>query len=498
MAFVAKKDEIVGTFFQEIWDEGSNAARLGMRAMPFGASVQEAILPHLTKALINALEDVSWSRRRIACAALSELSETNVLAPAPRTLDTNISNSEELMARLSVKSISSAKILNSCVKLIVNTRIWTGKAELLKTVTKILSNWVVLNSNDANLEDSPVSFSASKDDLFAGDSWFVSGDYHHQEECLENPKESPMETTADSEKEEESAEINFDEGDKMLAVSDQVENNIEFGSKALAHSAISLYGLCRLLLDQGLPMNVEAIVSSDYLLYRSAAIESLTSILECMDVIDFSKQLQDMHELVSPRILPFMKEAKVDGQDIPPLITAKCFKCYSSIIYSDIGRDSQRGLDPPDLLDLSELFRNNCGPMQAAWTVREGAGLAAAKLVTKGLYSSVQKIAVIDNLIECTKALLKDRKFWKVRLAGLKIILSFCSRTSTQSSSRNMAMGSSNKERNSIEKERQVLFEAILPYKEIFISISRSCMTDNEAKVTAAASEIMSSISWWP
>ena len=116
LAFVAKKDKDVGHFFQEIWDEGGQAARLGINAMCFSAQLQETILPYLTKALIDALEDVSWSRRSISCAALSELSDTNILAPAPRALDNYAVVNEELIARSSIRSQSSAQILTACVK----------------------------------------------------------------------------------------------------------------------------------------------------------------------------------------------------------------------------------------------------------------------------------------------------------------------------------------------------------------------------------------------
>lgn len=496
LAFVAKKDKDVGHFFQEIWDEGGQAARLGINAMCFSAQLQETILPYLTKALIDALEDVSWSRRSISCAALSELSDTNILAPAPRALDNYAVVNEELIARSSIRSQSSAQILTACVKLIVNTRIWTGKADLLKTVTKIASKWVChsIHVKSDSCPCIPIILSESKYDLFVDDGWFISTD-HYKEEELSNMAVDLMDTTGDSAEEDEE-QIDFDEGDNLLKV-DEIDNDTEMVlNNPEEIRSISLHGLCRLLLDQGIPTNIEALISVDHLSYRSAAIESLTGILESLAGNEFSKQLKVMNGLVAPRILPIMNELKIEGKEIPPLITAKCFRCFSSIIFKDIGNSSSD--DAIDLADLTKLFLKNCGPMQSAWTVREGSGLAAAKLVSLGNYASIKKIAIIDDLIECTNSLLKDRKFWKVRLVGLKIILSFCSRANTQSTSRTVGMGSSTLERSSNAKERQLLLEAILPYKERFMGISRSCMTDNEVKVTAAASEIMSAISWWP
>ncbi len=492
LAFIARKDSDVGPMFQEIWDEGGEAARLGNTSTYFGVQLQETILPYLTEALIEALEDVSWSRRIIACTALSELSDANILAPAPGAVDDSFAD-EEYVSRTTVRAALTTKILTACVKLVVQTRIWNGKGELLRTITKISSKWLAPMKSNVIPWVPIMVVSKSKHDLFVGDSWFLSSE--HQEED-EQCSELVLESMDSKQMGLEDNKINFkNEEENILNIDDdedeEMTNDADLTSNGLDKiQPITFCGLCRLLLEQGLPANIVSL--DDHLSYRSAGIEGLANMLESIE----SQHLEDMRNLVAPRLLPIMKTSKLEGHEIPPLITAKCFKCYTSILYKGIGNTQSCDLD--EMADLIKMFLENCGPMQPAWTVREGAGLAAAKLATCGHFTLIRKMPIIDDFIECTDSLLKDRKFWKVRLAGLKIIISLCSRANTHSTSRTLGMGSSNLAESSDEKERQLLLEAILPYKERIQGIARSCMADNEAKVTAAASEIMSDISWWP
>ena len=48
------------------------------------------------------------------------------------------------------------------------------------------------------------------------------------------------------------------------------------------------------------------------------------------------------------------------------------------------------------------------------------------------------------------------------------------------------------------DDELQLILEALLPEKESIAKITRTCLSDNEAKVTAVATKICGAISWWP
>lgn len=510
LAFIAKKDKDVGQFFQEVWDEGGQASQLGNSNASFSTQLQETILPYLTKALIQALDDVSWSRRVLACSALTELADTNILSPAPRALDEDkfsVTN-EALMLRSKIRSRSSAEILAACLKLIVSTRIWVGKAELLKTISKIGGNWIVHGSSDEKSarifgymksKDTmsrcpwmPILLQESTNDLFVMDGWFLTTrNDDREEEGIDNMQIDQVDVKNDNTDEDDS-EIDFDKGDHLLKTDyDGMDMDVELTTNESEEiTSISSYGLCRLLFEQGIPTNIEVLTKADHLLYRASAIESLAEIIDCLSAEKNSQHLKALYSLIAPRILRLIQDPKADGQDIPPLIIAKCFRCYASIIFEGIGNDPSI-----DLREITNLLLINCGQKQSAWTVKEAAAVTAAKLIVMGDHSSIKKMATIDVLIECTSSCLKDRKFWKVRLGGLKIILAYCSRTNSHTS---VGMGSKLDKNSESEKERQLLLEAILPYKERFAAIARSCMTDSEAKVTAVAADVMAAMSWWP
>lgn len=47
-------------------------------------------------------------------------------------------------------------------------------------------------------------------------------------------------------------------------------------------------------------------------------------------------------------------------------------------------------------------------------------------------------------------------------------------------------------------REKQLVLEALLPHKEEMVKLAKKTLGDSEAKVTALASNILSSMSWWP
>ncbi len=47
-------------------------------------------------------------------------------------------------------------------------------------------------------------------------------------------------------------------------------------------------------------------------------------------------------------------------------------------------------------------------------------------------------------------------------------------------------------------QERQLVLEAVLPLKETISMLTKQTLRDSEATVTALASQILSSMTWWP
>lgn len=497
----------MGSLFQEVWDEGGQAARLGN--VSFGSRLEETIIPYLSRSIIQSLEDVSWNRRKTACAALIELCDTNILSPPPRATGENKETvTPERTQRFVVRAESSCKILGACVKSIVTTRIWRGKEDLLKAVAKIAGNWISSNidayallrdreqgDSDIVFPMNPVNLEKESKDLFLGDAWFSKD---HEKDAVEE-----MDVTEDnssaalliSDADDES-NINFSAGDSLLATDDVEDSSDKDAGNSKPTVSLSFHGLCRLLLEQGIPSEAISLTNADYLSYRASALDSLSKILGSMTSDEFTPYLRSAYNILAPRILPLMRNQKVGNEEVPPVIIAKCFTCFSAAIFHDIGCTND--IEEFSLPEITDLFKINAGTSQSAWTVREAAALAAAKLAERGNYVLLKRITITEDLLACTSFCLKDRKFWRVRLAGLQVVLSFCLRVRSQRQMGNIALGSRSKRNRTDDNDSQLIFEAILPFKERFTDFAKACLSDNEAQVTAAASEIMTCISWWP
>jgi len=231
LAFIARFDKDVGSLFQEVWDEGGQAARLGN--VSFGSRLEETIIPYLSRSIIQSLEDVSWNRRKTACAALIELCDTNILSPPPRATGENKETvTPERTQRFVVRAESSCKILGACVKSIVTTRIWRGKEDLLKAVAKIAGNWISSNidayallrdreqgDSDIVFPMNPVNLEKESKDLFLGDAWFSKDHEKDAVEEMDVTEENSSAVLLISDADDES-NINFSAGDSLLATDD--------------------------------------------------------------------------------------------------------------------------------------------------------------------------------------------------------------------------------------------------------------------------------------
>jgi proteasome component ECM29 len=192
LAFLGQKDtdNKVASLWKEVWDEGSLAMRIvdepGLSSDSFGVLLEEKLLPYLIRACVNALNDVSWSRRIAACTALIELCDQGILAPVPRSTNASreaLSPSE--VSRSKRRAEESLTALTACVQLMMKPRVWTGKANVVKAATKIAGQWMVVCSEndsaafgwtetDTVCPWMPISGSLERfgKDLFAGDGWF--------------------------------------------------------------------------------------------------------------------------------------------------------------------------------------------------------------------------------------------------------------------------------------------------------------------------------------
>ena len=78
--------------------------------------------------------------------------------------------------------------------------------------------------------------------------------------------------------------------------------------------------------------------------------------------------------------------------------------------------------------------------------------LAASSLVANMPSKVLKKTEVITTILECSTQTLKDKKFWKVRLSGLELLLSLVSRVGNQKMS-------------TVDSEKQLIMEAIRKYR---------------------------------
>jgi hypothetical protein len=111
----------------------------------------------------------------------------------------------------------------------------------------------------------------------------------------------------------------------------------------------------------------------------------------------------------------------------------------------------------------------------------------------------------MDNFLESSKHALRDRKYWKVRVSGLQLLIAVVERAGDAT---NSAIGSSSTyalatrktspSTDANQKERQFALETLLPHKEPILLLARSALTDSEPNVTALASDVCSAMTWWP
>jgi proteasome component ECM29 len=327
-----------------------------------------------------------------------------------------------------------------------------------------------------------------QDDLFLSDGWFTlapeTTNDKTEDEGLGCNKEEPANNDDVLTFENEgvldfASENEFPEEDQVTDI-DMDDRNSSNGSQQ-----VTFAGFCRVLCDQGLRTNSNETVDG-ILPYKAAALGGLSSLLQslCPSAESSSQQAvvsqqRAVYQLLVPRLFAFVKEK--GAKPPPPLLIAKSLESLASAMYNGVGNNPSSDYD--NALVLLRFLSTETD--QAAWTVRQTSALAAASLVANMASTVLRKNDVITTVLECASKSLNDRKFWRVRQAGLELILSLVSRVGKQRVS-------------DVDSESQLLMEAILPYKEKIIDIARQSLRDNESQVTATASKITLTLAWWP
>lgn len=538
LAFLGQRDADakVASLWKEVWDEGGVAThavdepRTG--SISFGVMLEEKLLPELVGACVDALNDVSWARRVSACAALIELCDQNILSPIPRSTKASIDSfpSSE-MSRSKRRAQASLTALSACVRLMIKPRVWTGKTEVVKAATRIAGRWVVVCSkndstalgwNDTSKVCPWMPLSDSQDslgkDLFVGDEWFENrqsvmdvSDENNERLELETEASVPdveMNETEDEEK------IDFEKADDLLTSDTETE---EVSSSEEVVDSVTFAGLCKALLEQAFPRNashVSASLAEDVLPYRASSLAGLSELLQALsDIPNTTDLLLDyqiaVYRMVAPTLIPVIgKEMYQDAGDSeekksePPLIVARAVDCLASAFWKGLGKNAEEEHPEEDVLSLAEILRTVGGSKQPAWTVRQSSALCAASLTFNISVHSLRNPRLVDSLLDSSKYALSDRKFWRVRLAGLELLLALVKRAGDSaggsSSVFSMTTATTGSSANPNQQDTQLALEALLPHKETILQLARSSLTDSEARVTSKASDVVSGMAWWP
>ena len=529
LAFIGKfdKDDKIAALWKNVWDEGGQANVIsGKNQSHFGITLEENLLPYITKLCIDALNDVSWSRRIVACSALVDLANKNILAPAPRPLHTKLQN-EEFLSRAKRRSKSSSEILSQLVRMIFRNRYWNGKIDVVKAAVKIVCLWSSTSFYDDIGQWAVYGFIKSDDDRciiratipvcidFESPNNLFRGDRLLEQVSKENvcsDKTDDMETENDEREvvikndsqitSTEHCKLNFEEMEKNSKEEQQeagilISEDLNQNAKDDGNSSVTVMGFCRVLVSQAIShywKKSPSIYENESLLYRAACLQGASETLRSLDSSDkttlsrFSVYKQSMSEDLTNDLIEIIDRGMMESVSkekqvkVPPLIIARSIDCVASVFWKNIGSASEK-----ERLLISkalEIFNSNCGGKQSAWTVRESAALGSSELAKFISADQLKKVRIVEAFIDCSIQCLKDKKFWKVRLAGLKILESLCNRAIQKGSIEN--------------QDGQIILEALLPHKEQIVKLARRSLSDNESKVTAISSTICGIISWWP
>lgn len=520
VAYLGKKDNDskIAQLWREVYEEGSIAINMSHASGEdgFGTTTEEKLLPYLVREACQALEDLSWTRRVAGSSALVDLCAAGLLAPSPAT--SNIDSYTSTRSQRRAKASSAA--LNVSLRVLSGSRLWTGKSQVIVSAVSIAAKWAWASTEDEL--DKEVLFGWGKrdercpwqvivvspgeysDDLFVDDNWLRQINSDDKEEFEGQLRyEASRDMEIDAAKASSQLDIDGD-CDELLENEDAgPESNVEERMTA-GTSPVTFAGLARFLLEEAMPMAVSKNIkdSDEFLPYRVAALTGLKDLMLSLDSSSAQAILQkkELYTSMSPRLASICDldnrfsstEEKVTSESKePPVIVARAIDCLGALFWNGIGLDTNSPpLGTSSVLELARFLLAAGGSKQPAWTVREASWLCAASLASTCHPITLRNHHVVSAFIDGAAESQKDRKFWRVRFAGLKILYSLVVRAGTK------PIESASKSK--MEQERQLLLEAMLPQKEVLLSLLRKALSDPEAKVTALSSDIVSTTFWWP
>ena len=522
VAFLGQKDSDtkIAKLWQEVWEEGSIAINVSHASGEdgFGTTIEEKLLPHLVKECCRALEDLSWTRRVAGSTALVDLCAAGVLSPSPRQLAPSSADAYSIR-RSQRRAQASNAALNTSLRLLSGSRLWTGKSQVVASAVSIASKWAcagigesldekILLGWENNGEPCPwqpilVAPGKFSDDLFVDDKWFSQ--MHEEREDDPNDQVVPKageDMEIDSPEAEGPLDIEED-CDKLTENEDDNHDSDVEGKIVPEASVVTFAGLARFLMEQAMPSQVSRNLaeSEEFLPYRVSAFKGLRDLMASLNNSSPRgiEQKQEIYTTLSPRLVSlcdfdnrFGSKGEKTKSKEPPVLAARAIDCLAASFWNGIGLDRDiPTTGTTNVLELARFLVSAGGSKQPAWTVRESSWLCVASLASNCHPSALRDHKVVSTFVECAAESQKDRKFWRVRYAGLKLLLALVSRAGTR------AIGSASNLNNE-EQDRQLLLEAMLPLKEEMLKLARKALSDPEAKVTALSSEVISMTSWWP
>lgn len=505
VAFLGRKDSDakIAALWEEVWNEGKSfSIDPGDSGESYGTRLEEIILPYLVGACVEALEDVSWARRVAGANALCELSDLGVLAPVPHSIEQRSNDSLSFMKRAVYRARESSAALHSCVEQLRRPRLWTGKSNVMKAAAAIASKWLKaetdLDKSETNLYGwdqvsgvcpwkPVVAASDFTGDLFLGDGWFPANERSAKDSDSARDSDSPPVTLGMRNNCEENGEtINFGDCDTLLADQPEGKGFSVFSEDAITDGKspldgklpLTLHGLSTFVLRQA--MQTSEAISDEYIPYKIASFKGLRTILQNISSPFLRCKL---YPILSPELLLLVRhapDAKNESGRLPVAV-AGALDCLSACFWEGIGSNKE-----VVSIDVAKLVSTllACGTKEAAWSVREASTLCLAELANRLDSENLRQHKVISDMISSTRNACKDRKFWRVRLAGIKILDALVLRTGLRS------------ERT--DSETQLALESILPFKEELSALLRAGLQDSEAQVTSLSTEVLTRISSWP
>jgi hypothetical protein len=480
IAFLGQKDEDskVANLMKEVWLEAATTIQSDM-SQRFGTRVEEALLSELVTECVLALEDASWSRRVAASKSLSELCGQGVLCPL-RTLsgvDKGVSSDNDIVLRAKRRAQHCNIAISASVRLLKKPRLWTGKSTILSETVRLVSSWVPLVSsgeigvaeNNEALDCQVLSFS-SNEDVLEGDA-FYAAEKMQEAVSLEEDPETHEESLLDDAV-EESKLLDFESMESELTA---VQSTIVQAGPSCASSTLSFVGFCRFLIDEAFPQTSSAssLLFEEYLPYRTACARGFRDLLRNLPESSDDVKVR-IYRCVEGKLCSLLSEsdAATDVKGLPPVLVAAGMECLGACLWKSFpGETSEH---------LASLLQSKGGSQQPAWTVREAASLALAQLASLCEEPFLRKPSSILNMLSVASRALQDKKFWRVRLAGLKVILALVSRSGTAANKVDLAL------------------ESVLPYKEEVRKLTETSLVDSEPRVVSLASKIIQEMSWWP